>query len=208
MTTLKSLVDETTNIKNEIVECNTNLSRILISKNVEVSEQDKMSDLIEKVDLSLDNNKLYLYKDGIFKNYNHSILKSGNVYGNSALNDNFINLAINTTSSSQWSYIGLSSTNTIDVSDYKKLNVKVKYNKFTPNGSSNIETLATLRRENSLDTDKIASIKVISMTTNNEYTYSLDISNLTGNYVCQFVIGAYMVVSNIDVNIYQMWLEK
>ena len=208
MTTLKSLVDETTNIKNEIVECNTNLSRILISKNVEVSEQDKMSDLIEKVDLSLDNNKLFLYNNGVFKQYDHNVLKIGNVYGNSALNNNYINLKINTTSSSQWSYIGLSSTNTVDISDYNKLKVKVKYNKFTPNGSSSIETLATLRKENSLDTDKVASIKVTSMTVDKEYTYSLNISNLSGHYVCQFVIGAYMVASNLDVNIYQVWLEK
>lgn len=208
---LKDVIDRQELLNNSIEVQKNNLKNILVGKNVEVAEEEnKLSSLIDKVDLlgEYDDDKLYLYKDGVFKNYNHSILKVGNVYGNSALNDNFINLAINTTSSSQWSYIGLSSTNTIDVSDYKKLNVKVKYNKFTPNNSSNIETLATLRRENSLDTDKIASIKVISMTTNNEYTYSLDISNLTGNYVCQFVIGAYMVVSNIDVNIYQMWLEK
>lgn len=66
MTTLKSLVDETTNIKNEIVECHSNLSSILTSKNVEVLEEDKMSDLIGKVDLLGDAPPppLYLYKDG------------------------------------------------------------------------------------------------------------------------------------------------
>ena len=208
---LKDVIDRLEILNNVIETQKNNLKNILVGKNVEVAEEeDKLSSLIDKVGLLGDyyDDKLYLYKDGVFKNYNHSILKIGNVYGNSALNNNYINLKINTTSSSQWSYIGLSSTNTVDISDYNKLKVKVKYNKFTPNGSSSIETLATLRKENSLDTDKVASIKVTSMTVDKEYTYSLDISNLTGNYVCQFVIGAYMVVSNIDVNIYQMWLEK
>lgn len=51
MATLKNLVDETTNIKNEIVDCHSNLSRILTSKNVEVSEEDnKLSSLIDKIE--------------------------------------------------------------------------------------------------------------------------------------------------------------
>ena len=50
MATLKSLVDETTNIKNELVECYTNLKNNLIKKGVECSDSDKMSSLINKVD--------------------------------------------------------------------------------------------------------------------------------------------------------------
>ena len=50
MATLKSLVDETTNIKNELVECHTNLKNNLIAKGVECSEDDKMSSLVDKID--------------------------------------------------------------------------------------------------------------------------------------------------------------
>ena len=49
MATLKNLVDETTNIKNELVECYTNLKNNLIAKGVECSDIDKMPTLIDKV---------------------------------------------------------------------------------------------------------------------------------------------------------------
>ena len=42
MATLKSLVDETTNIKNELKECHSNLKNNLIEKGVECSDMDKM----------------------------------------------------------------------------------------------------------------------------------------------------------------------
>ena len=51
MATLKELVDEVINIENDIVECRANLSNILKSKNIEVDEQDTISDLIEKSDV-------------------------------------------------------------------------------------------------------------------------------------------------------------
>ncbi len=49
MTTLKSLVDETTNIKDELVTCYTNLKNNLVDKGVEVLPSDKMLILIAKV---------------------------------------------------------------------------------------------------------------------------------------------------------------
>ena len=49
MATLKNLVDETTNIKNELKECHANLKNSLIEKGVECSEGDKMLSLINKV---------------------------------------------------------------------------------------------------------------------------------------------------------------
>lgn len=50
MSTLKQLVDETTNIKNELITCHTNLKTNLIGKGVEVLETDKIVDLINKID--------------------------------------------------------------------------------------------------------------------------------------------------------------
>ena len=49
MATLKSLVDETTNIKNELEVCYTNLKNNLIKKGVECDENDKILSLINKV---------------------------------------------------------------------------------------------------------------------------------------------------------------
>ena len=59
MATLKNLVDETTNIKNELVTCHTNLKNNLISKGVECSDSDKMSSLIDKVAKLTNNNAVY-----------------------------------------------------------------------------------------------------------------------------------------------------
>ena len=49
MATLKNLVDETTNIKNELVTCYSNLKNNLNAKGVKVLDLDKMSSLIDKV---------------------------------------------------------------------------------------------------------------------------------------------------------------
>ena len=50
MATLKSLVDETSNIKNELVECHTNLVNNLNAKGVKVSSFDKLNTLIDKIE--------------------------------------------------------------------------------------------------------------------------------------------------------------
>ena len=49
MSTLKNLVNETTNIKNELAECHNNLKNNLIEKGVECSDSDKISNLIDKI---------------------------------------------------------------------------------------------------------------------------------------------------------------
>lgn len=49
MSTLKQLVDETTNIKNELVTCHTNLKKNLTLKGISVSSSEKMSSLVSKV---------------------------------------------------------------------------------------------------------------------------------------------------------------
>lgn len=49
MATLKALVDETTNIKNDTINCHTVLKNNLINKKVSVSSSDKMLDLVNKI---------------------------------------------------------------------------------------------------------------------------------------------------------------
>lgn len=51
MTTLKQLVDETTNIKNDIVTCHSRLRTNLSNKNVSSLQTDKLPVLIDKVNL-------------------------------------------------------------------------------------------------------------------------------------------------------------
>lgn len=49
MSTLKQLVDETTNIKNELKTCHTNFKNNLIEKGIECSDTDKLLSLVGKV---------------------------------------------------------------------------------------------------------------------------------------------------------------
>lgn len=49
MSTLKQLVDETTNIKNELKTCHTNLKNNLANKGVECSNSDKLLTLVNKI---------------------------------------------------------------------------------------------------------------------------------------------------------------
>lgn len=49
MSTLKQLVDETTNIKNELITCHANLKNNLIEKGVECRDTDKLLSLVGKV---------------------------------------------------------------------------------------------------------------------------------------------------------------
>lgn len=68
MATLKNLVDETTNIKNELKTCHTNLVNNLSAKGVSVSSGDKLGDLVDKVidiysprAIAGDSNKIWNY---------------------------------------------------------------------------------------------------------------------------------------------------
>ena len=49
MSTLKQLVDETTNIKNELKTCHTNLKNNLANKGIECSNSDKLLTLVNKI---------------------------------------------------------------------------------------------------------------------------------------------------------------
>ena len=49
MATLKQLVDETTNIKNELKTCHANLKTNLIDKGVQILEEDKILNLVRKI---------------------------------------------------------------------------------------------------------------------------------------------------------------
>ena len=67
MATLKNLVDETTNIKNNIVRCRDTLKQILIDKKIEgLENENKLSTLVDKINILDDYspNILGLYKNG------------------------------------------------------------------------------------------------------------------------------------------------
>ena len=76
MATLKNLVDETTNIKNELVTCHSNLYNALIEKGVDILPTDskKMSNLIEKV------KSIKAYPSRVNVGDNHSVFFDSTTY--------------------------------------------------------------------------------------------------------------------------------
>lgn len=186
------------------------LSSILTSKNVEVSEEDKMSDLIGKVDLlgEYDDGKTWLYRKGEFSSlYNYNILQDGgNGIAYSSVNSNNVMLKI-VTNTNTYKYTGLSCSNKIDLTNYSALYVKVIYNEFT-NASSVLESGIFIRTNNDLNGgNKVASAENRSPSLNEETIIKLDVSNLNSLYNLQFVIGAYMQNATIEAEIHEMWLE-
>lgn len=100
MITLKSLVDETTNIKYELVTCHTNLKNNLTTKGITVNPSDKMLTLINNVNnLDYVNNviagttfQLFNYKltNEISMTQNAMLELSSNVKGSIKLQINYI----------------------------------------------------------------------------------------------------------------------
>ena len=82
MTTLKTLVDETTNIKDELVSCYDSIKNTLVEKEISISDTDKLSDLSEKIKVLNninvvagdnttfyeDSNYAYYYANGTYAN--------------------------------------------------------------------------------------------------------------------------------------------
>lgn len=87
MSTLKSLVDETTNIKNELVTCHTDLKTILTDKSIDLTGNEKLLDLISEVG-NISNKK---WANGTAKFINTSI--SFNYTSGSTFNSGYIELS-------------------------------------------------------------------------------------------------------------------
>ena len=154
MSTLKQLVDETTNIRKEIVNCYSSLKTNLTNKYVEVSNNDKLSSLISKV---LDINtykriagteKVYMSDSNEYSATNTSNFEKLKTY---EINDNFESARFNFTNTSGGGYIKceyvqdgkiLRSTQyssdtpniTFDMSNVKKGDKVVFYGKATSSG--------------------------------------------------------------------------
>lgn len=168
------------------------LSSILTSKNVEVTEEDKMSDLIGKIDLlgEYDNPILYLYKDGDecasitggWEGTNFSTFSKGTLTKNS---DN-----INLTCPSGNYWIVASTTNKVDITKYSKLKVEYKGNVRTSYGVST-----------SINPCNFTSYS----STNTSYNGIVEhnISSLSGSYYVN--VGSE---GSANINIYKVWLEK
>lgn len=186
----------------------TMLSSILTSKSVEVLEEDKMSDLIGKVDLlgEYDDGKLYLYKDGDeCIDLTGGWLKGGYTRGTGTLTkeDDCMELYTNT-----------SANQTVTVLTKNKVNLT---------GYSKIAYDLTLTASPDAEWSNVGVTDSVSSTSNNpisstafeegkkyineDITIFCDISNINSNkYV--FVCNNTGVNTTATFKIKNIWLEK
>lgn len=190
LNTLNSIKEATS-----LVEAERNkLAHILTSKNVEVSEDEKMSELIDKVEL-FDSvpERLYLYKDGdecvdvtggfiIYKNNANTV-----PVGVFESKDSYIEL------DATKGYASCGSNNTINVSEFKTLYIDSE-----TNDSNAICCFTTV--QNLVTTNRVAVVE----TTKNGVrgVVSIDISKLNSSYFLGLGLGTSIT------KIYKIWLEK
>ena len=196
---LKDVIDRQELLNNSIEIQKNNLKSILESKNVEVTEEDKMSDLIDKVDLlgEYNDDKLWLYKDGD---------EYTDVTGGFVSHQGQSKPPTLTKTSSYMEYKAQSGSYTsgnygtnlpINVTDYSLLKFEVE----TLNmGSTHYGCNFGLTTNKDMD----SSVAAIQITTNkSKHIISLDISSISGlNYV--YSDTTY----NNTSRIYKIWLEK
>ena len=192
----------------------TMLSSILTSKNVEVSEEDKMSDLIDKVDLldEYDGGKLWLYKDG----EGVSNISKTNITGVAPptvnIQTNCIYISSNVSNSDR--HISINTSNKIDLTKYSKFNVEYScnikahnegYNKFGLGAIEQVSFSGTNAwRDNSVVNLEIAPRESDLVVEKNIAT--LNIGNVSDSYFIFVYYGMYNGSNN--ATIHKIWLEK
>ena len=194
MATLKSLVDETTSIKNEIVECRDMLKQILIDKKIEDAKDEiKLPMLIDKVSNfeAIDSNKLWLYDKGQkFVEFVGSYVETLPI-GQLEFESNYMYA-----NCPQSKLLNVVTSNTINLSEYRFFMCSVKvvskntHQTYTP-------VIGVSTRQND------SNFPAYTGFVNNEIkTISLDISSMSGNYYIAIHCPEY------HVEIHQIWLEK
>lgn len=208
---LKDVIDRQELLNNSIEVQKNNLKNILISKNVEVSEEEnKLSSLIDKVnelgDAPLP--PLYLYKEGDecidvtggwkgALTYSNSYWAGGQGIG--TFNDSYVKLKTNASRSLK----RMATVNKIDVSKYNTLYVELNQKTSTSSyGGTQLLVLKYLSEQTNWTT---ASVKATA--TGVKGVYSIDLSNLNSSYY----IGVSATVDYsglVEADIYKIWLEN
>lgn len=209
MATLKSLVDETTNIKNELVECRDSLKQILIDKKIEgLGNENRLSVLVDKVNVLSDyKEKLWLYKNGDECN---SITGGWDYFTSGYANTTYLkgeklsNCLYSKISKGSAKCITPTTINAINLKDYKYIYIKLNLS----HGGELTKSIQDFAIRTSKNIQARAALISIDKAGTN--TYSIDISSLTGSYYITFdtYINANFTDSYISSSIYEIWAEK
>ena len=209
MSTLKSLVDETTNIKDDIVSCRNNLENNLKSKGVEVIPGTKMSILIDKV-TSLEPplpKEVFIYKNGNeFNNltggWNNILLSTESTF---TKNPTFMNVKAKRSGGGYGGLVGIQTEYKLDLSQFKSISVKININ--TCGSGGKFKLVVNTSKGNDLNTIAFNEVSVVEL---KEYVINLDISNINDlSYVTLRVFNDYWGEYNdLDLNIHEIFFER
>ena len=216
MATLKSLVDETTNIKNELVICHSNLKNNLIEKGVECSDTDKMSSLIDKITLfdKYAPNPLMLYENGeeyvnITGGYKDSSVWNACTYRfvKSSTDMKIILDKMNPSGNS--SRLQILNTKLIDLTLYNKLYFQYEFGGVTGNGTDAYFMVANHLDFNSMQGQEATTTVKITSSSGTNGIAEINISSLVG----EKCIGASMPISRVTpvgyfMKITKIWAER
>lgn len=216
---LKDVIDRQELLNNSIEIQKNNLKNILVGKNVEVTEEDKMSILIDKVDLlgKYDDGKLWLYKDGDNLKNISKVAKNEN--GNGVISVSFDNECIKIINNEN-STLGATSNNAlsiginskIDISKYTK--IKCEFTSIVNNYNTGKTSIILLSSSNytynTWQEDYVGVFSKYRKQLGNE-TKSIvecDITNINElSYISVNVVGNNSMRS-ASVSIHKIWLEK
>jgi hypothetical protein len=199
----EAITDIHNKYQDEIDATNSNLKDILVSKNIECEDTDKISDLIEKVDLLevLPPSIVYLYKDGdectsVTGGWVQAHESSSTVGSRS-----FAKNADNMVCHVYRNVIGCRPSNPYSVNDYNFIKFEVSFS----NGSDGWITLGVTYKAG----DKNGYRKKITNTDNmTKKTLSVDISSM-GGFLYPYAY-VYMDGRNATgtLTIHKIWLER
>ena len=212
MATLKSLADETTNIKNEIIECRNTLKQILIDKKIEGLENEhKLPILIDKVkDLPELPSTVYLYKSGdenvsVTGGWDFDTISYTSGFGKARelMTKGTDKFYATLPSSNSIYYRG--TTNKIDLTKYSKLKCLLNFTSATHAG---VNLYVSKDDASFTKNPPVATNHIESSATNAILT--VDISNINDSYniFISLYCGNASGGTGAKLEVLQVWLER
>ena len=207
MVIFKNLIDETTHIKNEIIEFRNSLRDILISKNVEVSDnENRLPVLIDKIDLLDCTPSLYKKGNecdnitgGYSDKFDYDVSSTNNT--NLVFNSDHVSISATGVNSSN-NYRYAVTNKLIDLSSYSSIIIEYEILSVSSSGAN---LYLAVDNNQSYKDGRIASVFLNQV---GNYKARLSIESLDVGYVYFGVITNGSLQYNISAKIYNVYLEK
>lgn len=207
---LKDVIDRQELLNSTIEVQKNNLKNILVSKNVEVTEEDKFSDLIGKIN-ELEAKKVYLYKRGDYcedltggyGDYIYDKTRYSEFKKNADNMEKYIHIA-----SSSGTYLYNYTLNKIDLTKYSKCKALVSVRNVGHRACQlrlGVYNSIPSGNDNGVASDNVGKLVSNGVLYDAEYNLEVDISNLSGSYI---IADALLNInSSSSMYTHEIWLE-